>query len=176
MTKIEPQRQTLISLNSFGRDDFVQFVGPVFENSPWIAEAAWPRRPFATIQALHQALCEIVAASGETKQLELIRAHPDLVGKAARAGTLTRESTAEQAAAGLSQLTSSEIRAFEENNQAYRRKFGFPFVICARLNRKEAILEGFRLRLPHSREQEIRTALEEIYKIAYLRLQDILGS
>jgi len=164
---------TLSEINSLGQDDFVRIIGPVFEHSPWIAEAAWLKRPFASLGALHQALCQTVAGAGEEKQLALIRAHPDLVGRAAQAGTLTRASTNEQASAGLTQLTPDEIEAFQTNNAAYHAKFGFPFVICARLNKKEAILEGFRVRLNHSREQEIETALEEIGKIAWLRLKDL---
>ncbi len=162
---------SLAQLNSRSRDEFVRIVGPVFEHSPWIAEAAWLKRPFASMEELHRALCQTVANAGEQKQLALIRAHPDLVGRVALAGTLTPESTREQASAGLSALTPEEIAAFQKSNAAYREKFGFPFVICARLNRKEAILSGFRVRLSNSREQEIETELEEIFKIARLRLQ-----
>ena len=162
---------SLAQLNSRSRDEFVRIVGPVFEHSPWIAEAAWLKRPFASMEELHRALCQTVANAGEQKQLALIRAHPDLVGRVALAGTLTPESTREQASAGLGALTPEEIAAFQKSNAAYREKFGFPFVICARLNRKEAILSGFRVRLSNSREQEIETELEEIFKIARLRLQ-----
>ena len=165
---------TLAKLSSLSRDEFIRIVGPVFEHSPWIAEATWPKRPFASVEQLHQALTETVQNAGEEKQLALIRAHPDLVGGAALAGTLTRQSTGEQASAGLSQLTQEEIETFQQNNAVYKEKFGFPFVICARLNKKEAILNGFKVRLNNSREQEIKTALEEIGKIAYLRLQDIV--
>jgi 2-oxo-4-hydroxy-4-carboxy-5-ureidoimidazoline decarboxylase len=87
---------------------------------------------------------------------------------------LTNESTKEQASAGLDRLAAEEVALFQSNNAAYQKKFGFPFVICARLNKKEAILAGFHTRLGNSREQEIKTALEEIGKIAYLRLQDII--
>jgi 2-oxo-4-hydroxy-4-carboxy-5-ureidoimidazoline decarboxylase len=153
----------------------VRVVGPVFEHSPWIAEATWSKRPFTGIEHLHQALCNTVRSAGPEKQLELIRAHPDLVGGAALSGSLTVSSTSEQSSAGLDKLTEREILAFQLSNDLYREKFGFPFVICARLNKKEAILKAFPVRLQNSREQEIRTALEEIYKIAYFRLQDIVG-
>ena len=109
-----------------------------------------------------------------SQKLALIRGHPDLVGRAALAGTLTRESTKEQASAGLSQLTAEEIAAFQKYNAAYREKFGFPFVICARLNRKEPILAGFERRLHNSPEQEVAAALDEIFKIAELRLRDLI--
>ena len=164
---------TLYQLNSLTGDEFVRVVGPVFEHSPWIAEMTWPQRPFANVEALHAALCETVRVASEEKQLALIRAHPDLVGKLALAGQLTRESTGEQASAGLGNLTPEEVALFQKNNAAYKEKFGFPFVICARLNKKEAILNGFKVRLQNSREQEIQAALTEIFKIAELRLRDL---
>lgn len=165
---------TCAQLNSLSRDEFVRTVGPVFEHSPWIAEATWPKRPFASVEALRATLCETVRGAGEEKQLALIRAHPDLVGKLALAGQLTKESTGEQANAGLDRLTAQEVELFQQNNAAYKAKFGFPFVICARLNKKEAILNGFKVRLQNSREQEIQAALEEIFKIAELRLRDLI--
>jgi OHCU decarboxylase len=170
------QKFKVAELNSCSREDFVRLIGPMFEHSPWIAEATWGKRPFEDVERLHRSLCETVLSAGQEKQLALIRAHPDLVGGAALAGSLTTQSSSEQASAGLDKLTVEEIASFQSSNQAYREKFGFPFVICARLNKKEAILRGFRERLKHSREEEIKTALEEIYKIAYLRLQDIVAT
>ncbi len=108
------------------------------------------------------------------QQVALIQAHPDLVGRAALAGTLTPASTNEQASAGLDRLSAEEIAAFARYNQAYRERFGFPFVICARENKKESILVGFATRLQHSRDQEIGIALGEIAKICWLRLQDTI--
>jgi 2-oxo-4-hydroxy-4-carboxy-5-ureidoimidazoline decarboxylase len=164
----------LAQLNSLSGAEFVSLIGPVFEHSPWIAEITWTRRPFRTVAELHQVLCAIVLAAGEEKQLALIRAHPDLVGRLAQAGQLTPESSREQASAGLDQLTPGEVAQFQSNNAAYQARFGFPFVICARLNKKAAILSGFQSRLHHSREQEIQTALGEIFKIAELRLNDLV--
>jgi len=166
---------TLAQLNTLSSDEFIRVVGPVFEHSPWIAEATWPKRPFASVEELHRALCQTVNNAGEEKHLALIRAHPDLVGRLVLAGQLTRESTNEQASAGLDKLTPEEVGLFQKNNAAYKEKFGFPFVICARLNKKEAILNGFKVRLQNSREQEIKAALEEIGKIAALRLIDIIA-
>lgn len=166
----------LVELNALDHDRFVRTVGPVFEHSPWIAAAAWAQRPFANVETLHAAMCDIVRTAGEEKQLALIRAHPDLVGKLALAGQLTKESTGEQASAGLDRLTPEEVELFQTNNAAYQAKFGFPFVICARLNKKEAILNGFKVRLQNSREQEIQAALREIFKIAELRLRDLTQS
>ena len=91
--------------NSLARDEFVRVIGPVFEQSPWVAEAAWSKRPFASREVLYAALCETVAGAGMEKQLALIRAHPDLAGRLAAARALTAESTREQTGAGLDQLT-----------------------------------------------------------------------
>jgi 2-oxo-4-hydroxy-4-carboxy-5-ureidoimidazoline decarboxylase len=168
-------RLTLLQLNQFSAPEFVRVIGPVFEHSPWIAELAWAKRPFGDLNNLHRALCETVKNAGDEKQLALICAHPDLVGRAALAGTLTRESTGEQASAGLDNLSSDEILLFQKQNAAYKNKFGFPFVICARLNKKAAILAGFERRLKNSRAEEVKTALEEIFKIAELRLHDLIA-
>jgi len=165
---------TLAELNSLSGEEFIRDVGPGFEHSPWIAEAAWTKRPFADVEALHSVMCDIVRAADKEKQLALIRAHPDLVGKLALTGQLTKESTGEQASAGLDKLSPEEVTLFQSNNAAYQAKFGFPFVICARLSQKETILNGFRLRIQHSREQEISAALTEIFKIAELRLRDLI--
>jgi 2-oxo-4-hydroxy-4-carboxy-5-ureidoimidazoline decarboxylase len=164
---------TISKLNDLTQAEFTRLVGPVFEHSPWIAEAAWSQRPFTSVEQLHAALCQTVRAAGQEKQLALIRAHPDLVGRAALAGALTRESTGEQAGAGLNALSPAEMALFQKQNAAYREKFGFPFVICARLNKKAAILAGFERRLKNSPAQEISAALEEIFKIAELRLRDL---
>ncbi len=164
----------IAELNLADRETFTRAIGSAFEHSPWIAEVTWLNRPFVDFESLLQSLCATVEKAGEEKHLELIRAHPDLVGRAALAGTLTPASNEEQASAGLDQLTPEEIGLFQKYNSDYRDKFGFPFVICARLNKKEAILTGFERRLKNSREQEIGTALQEIYKIADLRLRDLL--
>ena len=130
-------------LNDLGISEFVGVVGPVFEHSPWIAEIAWEKRPFTSVENLHNTLCGVVRGANQEQKLALICAHPDLVGRAAIAGTLTKESTGEQASAGLNTLSPEEITLFQKQNAAYREKFGFPFVICARQNRKQAILAAF---------------------------------
>lgn len=168
-------RLSLTHINALPRDNFVRVISPAFERSPWIAEAAAAERPFATVEELHHALCRIVLKAGEEKQLALIRAHPELGRRAALAGTLSRESAGEQASAGLSNLAAEEIAHFRIINATYRQKFDFPFVICARLNQKEAILQGFATRLQNTREEEIATALAEIGKIAGLRLNDLIS-
>jgi 2-oxo-4-hydroxy-4-carboxy-5-ureidoimidazoline decarboxylase len=163
---------TFSDVNTLDREPFVALLGPLFEQSPWVAAAAWPARPFASLTHLHDTLCSVMYAAPLDQQVALIRAHPDLVGRAALAGTLTPESSNEQAAAGLDRLSPEEIAAFTALNAAYHARFGFPFVICVRENRKAGILAGFNARLDHTRDEEIATALGEIAKISYLRLMD----
>ena len=165
---------TLAAVNALDRDAFIAALAGLFEGSPWIVAAAWPARPFASLDALHQALCAIMYAAPEAEQVALLRAHPDLVGRAARAGTLSPASTGEQAAAGLDRLTPDEIATFDRLNREYRERFDFPFVICARANKKDSILAGFAARLPHSRAHEIRIALGEVAQICALRLRDLV--
>ncbi len=160
-------------LNQGSRDDFLSTCGPLFEGSPWIAERTWPRRPFASLEALHRALVSTMRASDPREKLGLIRAHPDLVGRLSAPPTrLGAESAREQAAAGLDGITEEEARKFRAYNEQYREKFGFPFVICARENRKEIILREMPRRLGQNRDAEVRSALAEIEKIAWLRLKD----
>jgi 2-oxo-4-hydroxy-4-carboxy-5-ureidoimidazoline decarboxylase len=159
-------------LNRCDGRDFVRVCGPLFEHSPWIAERTLARRPFGTRAELHEQLCRTMYDATADEQVNLIASHPDLVGRLAREGELTRESTGEQAAAGLAEVTGEEIAAFDRYNSAYRGKFGFPFVICARENRKDEILAAFPVRLQNTREHEIIAALAEIAKIAWLRLLD----
>ncbi len=159
-------------INAFDQDTFVQQLGFVFEQSPWIARETWTQHPFTSREHLHQALCATMYAAPQHQKIALIRAHPDLAGKAAIAGELTAESTREQASAGLNRLSADEYATFTRLNDAYRVKFDFPFVICVREHTKHSILAAFVERLEHEREQEITTALDEIAKIARLRLDD----
>ncbi len=163
-------------LSALDRQTFVERLGFLFEGSPWIAAEAWDSRPWRTREALHAALLEVVARASQERQLALIRAHPDLVGRAALAGTLTRESTTEQRAAGLDPnvLSEEEITWFRDANAKYQDRFGFPFVICARENQKDAIAAGLVARLDNDRRTEIETALGEIGRIAWHRLGDIV--
>jgi OHCU decarboxylase len=166
-----------IKLNELNRCSPAQFVavcGPLFEHSSWIAERTAAVRPFASRQALHVALCQAVDDTTSDEQLELVRAHPDLVGRAVRGRNLTDASAAEQASAGLPELSADDARRLADFNAAYRSKFGFPFVICARDNKKEAILAAFPQRLANTADQELRTALGEVAKIAWYRLCDAI--
>ena len=160
----------LAELNELDCAAFTRVVGPAFEHSPWIAESAWGQRPFASVHELHGALCETLHAATVDEQLSLIRAHPDLVTRA----VITKESQGEQASAGLGALSDDEARKFANYNAQYRERFGFPFVICARLNKKEAILRAFPERLQNPPEREMETALGEICQIAELRLHDVI--
>lgn len=160
----------LAALNGATAEDFVRSVGAVYEHSPHFAARAAARRPFPNEDALREAIQAEVDGARDEEKLALIMAHPDLVGRA----VLTAESQGEQAAAGLTGLSAEEAARFREYNAAYRGKFGFPFIICARLNRKDAILEAFPRRLANDSETERKTALAEIHKIAALRLHDIL--
>ena len=165
---------TLQEINSFDLDTFAERLGPLFEGPPWIVIEAWRDRPFVSIDHLYSALCAVMYKAPREQQIVLLQAHPDLVGRAALAGTLSSASTSEQAAAGLDQLSPEEIATFTRYNQEYREHFDFPFVICARENKKESILAGFETRLHNTREQEIETALGEVAKICWLRLRDLV--
>ena len=162
------------AINGLDRVAFVERFGPLFEHSPWVAETAWRDRPFADREELYEALVAAMNAAPRERRLALIRAHPDLAGKAAIEGTLTNSSRREQASAGLDRLTPDEYAAFTRTNTAYRERFGFPFVVCAREHTKESILRAAAERLEHTEAEEIRVALEEIAKIARLRLKDTL--
>ncbi|MBV9417091.1 MAG: 2-oxo-4-hydroxy-4-carboxy-5-ureidoimidazoline decarboxylase, partial [Solirubrobacterales bacterium] len=150
-------------------------LGSLFEHSPWVAEAAWRRRPFATVDELHAALEAAMREAPRERQLELIRAHPELAGREAEEGTLTRESSSEQASAGLDRLSAEELDALRGLNRSYRERFGFPLIACVREHTKDSIIAWGNARLEHSREHEIDIALGEITKIARLRLADLLS-
>jgi 2-oxo-4-hydroxy-4-carboxy-5-ureidoimidazoline decarboxylase len=167
---------TLDEINALDQEQFVAALGGLFEGPPWIVTSAWQRRPFERARDLWDALCNVMYSAPLEQRIALIRAHPDLAGKAALAGTLGAASAGEQAAAGLGRLSPDELALFTGLNASYREKFGFPFVICARLRTKEEILQAFGRRLTNFPDQEIRTALDEIGTICGLRLDDLLAS
>ena len=135
-------------LNTCSRDEFVAALGNVFEYSPWIAEQAAIARPFAGVQQLFDAMKAVVDQTAPERRLALIRGHPDLANKTQRAAGLTAESSAEQTGAGLDRLSDAEFQAFEQANSAYRAKFGFPYIVCARRHTRGSILRDFERRLP----------------------------
>ena len=166
----------LSEVNLLSPAEAEELLGGVFEHSSWIVAETWNQAPFATLHTLHAALVATVEHATSDQQLALIRAHPDLVGRAAQAGTLTRESTVEQQVAGLSadNLSAEEVTEFRHLNREYTERFGFPFVICARENKKASILAGFATRLPNDPDTERQSALREISRIAWYRLADLI--
>jgi 2-oxo-4-hydroxy-4-carboxy-5-ureidoimidazoline decarboxylase len=165
MTKIP-----LASINGADEAGFIAALGDIYEHAPWVAQAAFARRPFPTLMALHEAMMQAVRAAAPEERRALISGHPDLAGKAARAGTMTRDSKAEQASAGLDRLSEAEFARLHRLNTAYRQKFAIPFIICVRRHSKDSILREFERRLENAAETELETALTEIFRIAALRL------
>jgi OHCU decarboxylase len=152
------------------KEDFVKTFGGMYEHSPWAAELAWEEdltSPCCIIPAMRR----VVDAASAERQDQLICAHPDLAGKLALSGELTKSSTSEQAGAGLDQCSPRELKKFQKYNAAYKEKFGFPFIIAVKgLSRKD-ILKSFKKRLKNNKDQERQTALEQIHKIARLRIE-----
>ncbi len=165
MTKL-----TLEKLNKASAQEFAAALGEIFEHSPWVAERAAAKRPFANVRVLLDAMTGAVKSASKDEQSALLRAHPDLAGKAARAGKLTKDSTAEQASAGLDQLSEREFESFQGFNTNYQKKHGIPFIVCVRRHTKDSILKQFAKRLDNSGPQEFETALTEVFRIAALRL------
>jgi OHCU decarboxylase len=160
------------ALNAANREQFVGQAGFAFEHSPWIADAVWEQRPFADVAALHAAMVAVVSEAESARQLALIRAHPDLAGRVAREGRLTPSSAGEQASAGLDRLDDAMRARFDRLNAAYKERFDFPFVICAREHTSASILDALERRATNAPAVEVTTALAEIAKIARLRLED----
>jgi 2-oxo-4-hydroxy-4-carboxy-5-ureidoimidazoline decarboxylase len=169
------ERLPFTELNTLDRADFVSQVGWVYEHSAWVAERTWEHRPFTTVDGLHAAMDKVVESATPGEKMSLIQAHPDLAGRLAQQGKLTAASTSEQATAGLNELTPADAQELTKNNTRYREKFGFPFIVCVRLNNIELIREAFTERLQNDRAQEINVALREISKIASLRLADVVA-
>jgi OHCU decarboxylase len=169
-----PQRVTIDEVNDLDQREFVAKFANLYESSAWVAERAWRERPFGGLPELHEAFVGAMREGPEERRMALIRAHPDLAGKAAVAGELTPESTSEQASGGLDRLAPEEYEAFTRMNADYRERFGFPMIVCVREHTKESILQNARERLGNSREEEVETALGEIAKIARLRLLDLV--
>lgn len=167
---------TIEDLNRADASDFTAALGAIYEHSPWIAARAAQQRPFATVEDLHGAMARVVAAASEAEKLALVRAHPDLAGRLARAGNLAPASAGEQAGLGLDRLSDSEFDRFEELNSAYFARFGFPFVIAVKRQTRASVLAAFAQRLDHDPATELRAALAEIDVIARFRLDAMLGA
>jgi len=157
------------------RSAFVAAFGEIFEDSPWVAETAWARRPWASLSELHAAMVAAVDAAPAEQRLALLRAHPDLAGRAALAGALAPASAAEQAAAGLDRLDPVRYAQLHALNATYRDRFGFPFVACVREHTVDSILADAAARVSAVPEEEERRALGEVARIARLRLEDLVA-
>lgn len=168
----------LRQINNLPENEVLDRLDHLYEHTPSIVELALQWRPFGNAEAFHQVLCNQVELLSDEEKLALIRAHPDLVGRAALSGSLTPSSNAEQREAGLGRddLNDTDKTKFAEFNAAYAARFDFPFVICVRENRKRAILKGFAERLNNDRDKEIQIAIDEINKIAWYRLLDVIES
>jgi 2-oxo-4-hydroxy-4-carboxy-5-ureidoimidazoline decarboxylase len=165
---------TLADINAMDRDAFVHTLGGVVEHSPWIAAEAWQARPFASIDALHAALMRELTQAPTQTQLAVMRAHPELAGKAAIRGELTRDSGHEQSGAGLTECTPAEFARLSALNKAYNERFGFPFIIAVKGLDRAAIIRHFGERLEHDRAREFDEALAQIGRIVRLRLDAML--
>lgn len=161
---------SLDQLNALSDADFTAALGDIFEHSPWVAKATAAKRPFVTLAALHEAMTAAVRTAPAEAKLALVKAHPDLAGRAARAGALTADSTNEQASVGLDRLSEAEFARFHTLNDGYQAKFGIPFIICVRRHTKDSILSEFERRLGEDSADAFETALREIFRIAALRL------
>jgi OHCU decarboxylase len=151
-------------------DEFMETYGGIYEKSPWIAEAAFERHDIDTVDELHAAMKTAVNKADMNQQLALVRAHPDLAVAPAQMSNLTKESQSEQAGAGLKNCTPEEFEEFKRLNAEYKEKFGFPFIVAVKGLTRQDILNQFRQRMNSTREQEFKTALEQIHKIAWHRL------
>ncbi|KAG7524307.1 2-oxo-4-hydroxy-4-carboxy-5-ureidoimidazoline decarboxylase [Solea senegalensis] len=162
------------AVNSLPFEDFVRIFGNVVEKCPMIAAAVWSQRPFASFLALETAISDFIDALPESGKEGILRCHPDLAGRDLQMGTLTQESREEQSRAGLDALESAERTRMAQLNEEYKARFGFPFVICARMNDKANILRQLSERCQSERAAERARAVEEVKKICHLRLQGLV--
>ncbi|HLR78812.1 MAG TPA: 2-oxo-4-hydroxy-4-carboxy-5-ureidoimidazoline decarboxylase [Burkholderiaceae bacterium] len=166
----------LEALSHMNQATFTRELANIFEHSPWVAERAWNRRPFASLDALHAAMVDVVDQASDAEKLALIRAHPELAGKQAREGTLTDASAQEQRGAGLDACSADELARLNSLNSRYRDRFGFPFIIAVKGLDRHQIMDAMQARLSNSPEQEIHTCLAEIGKIACFRLEALFSA
>ena len=168
------QKILLSDINHYSQEQFVEVLGGIFEHSPWVADLAYEQQPFESVARLHRAMLETVERSPEYQRMGLICNHPELAGKEASAGTLTRESTKEQAGAGLDQCSAAELTKLQDLNRSYREKFDFPFIIAVSGLNRWQIIEALEHRIGHTHEKEFDTSIEEIGKIGEIRLAALI--
>lgn len=164
--------------SAMNKNDFLAAFGGVYEASPWVAEAVWPEAKTGDaddLVSLQKLMREAVESAGREKQMALVRAHPELAGRAAVAGEMTEESKSEQKGAGLDQCSPEEFAEFMTLNERYNEKFGFPFIIAVKGHDRQSILTAFRKRIENDVDAEFKTALEQIHRIAAIRLSAIAG-
>ena len=166
---------TLGDVNQMSRDAFVAALGGVFEHSPWVAERAFPDRPFANVDALHAAMASAVRRAGDGERIALVRAHPELAGKAALRGDLTEHSSNEQSDAGLRNCSPDELARITELNARYKAKFGFPFIMAVKGYERADIIREFTRRIEQDRATELGECLAQIEKIALFRLDALIS-
>lgn len=171
-----PSALDLTVINRMGCEAFVDALGSTFEHSPWVARGAWTARPFASIDALHAAMLDVVHRAARDTQIAFLRAHPELAGREAQAGTMTRESVGEQASAGLDALSREEVTELRALNARYRERHGFPFIVAARRYSKAGIFEELHRRIGRDSAAELQEALSQIAAITRLRVEARLGS
>jgi OHCU decarboxylase len=164
----------LKDLNALAPAEFVAQLGAIYEHSPWVPERVAGQRPFATVFALHEAMLQAVLDADVAMQLALIRAHPELAGKAAIRGDLTPESTSEQKHAGLANCTAAQFEKLHALNAAYGSRFGFPFILAVKGHTPDSVIKQFEARIANSVDDERRVALEQIGRIARFRLIDLV--
>ncbi|MBU68239.1 MAG: OHCU decarboxylase [Cupriavidus sp.] len=167
---------TITQLNAMPEPEFVKVLGGIYEHSPWFAQAAAQQRPFSDTAELAAALRRAVDDAGREAQLKLVRAHPELAGKAAVRGELTAESTREQAGAGLDQCTPEEFQRLQNLNASYNQKFGFPFILAVRGYDRHGIIDAFARRLDNAPDVELQTCINQIHRIAQFRLNDLVSA
>ncbi|MEP6942269.1 MAG: 2-oxo-4-hydroxy-4-carboxy-5-ureidoimidazoline decarboxylase [Betaproteobacteria bacterium] len=165
---------TVDQANALDCAAFISALGGIVEHSPWIAEEAWRARPFVDVEALHGAMMNALARAPIDTQLAVMRAHPELAGKAAIRGEMTADSKGEQGSAGLTQCSPREFSRLTALNRAYNAKFGFPFIVAVKDMDRATIIEHFERRLEHDRQTEFSEALAQIARIARLRLDALL--
>ena len=165
----------LADLNAMPPAEFAAALGGIFEHAPWVAAAAAPGRPFATVEALFAAMRRAVETASDAARLALLAGHPELAGRAARDGTIAPDSIAEQAAAGLDRMSEAEYGRFERMNAAYREKFGIPFILCIKRHGRASLLTRFEERLGSTPDVERGTAEAEVFRIAAIRLDALVS-
>ena len=167
---------TLAELNAMDEPAFARALGGIFEHSPWVAERAFAEQPFVSVDALHAAMAAAVDRASEGEKLALLRAHPELAGKAAVRGELTADSSKEQSGAGLSQCSPEEFARVTELNRRYNAKFGFPFILAVKGHDRASVIREFARRVEHDRSSEFAESLAQVARIARFRLEALVTS